>query len=406
MADNIIQFKKNETMIVPDEPVIPYIKGDGIGPEIWDAAQKVVSKCIRYTYNGKKNIQWLEIPGGEKSYKATGEYLPQESIDAIKKYSIAVKGPLATPVGGGIRSLNVHLRQTFDLYANIRPIEYIDFVPSPMKHPEKIKMVIFRENTEDVYSGIEWEAGTKEASEIISFIRKKTGKTLPKDSGIGIKPISEGNSKRLVAKAISYAIEKKLPSVTLMHKGNIMKYTEGAFRKWGYEIAKELFNKKTIIEKDLIEQYQGNCPENKIIIKDRIADMLFQDVLIKPEEYHVIAAPNLNGDYLSDALAAQVGGLGLAPGANLGYENAIFEPVHGTAPSIAGKNLANPGSLILTCAMMLDFIGWVDSAKKIRSAIQHTIKNKTVTQDLAMQMKGAKKLGCKEFADAIIANIK
>ena len=406
MDNNIIRFKKNENMIVPERPVIPYIEGDGIGPEIWDAAQKVVNKCILHTYNGEKNIQWLEITAGEKSYNATGKWLPQETLDAIKKYSIAVKGPLATPVGKGIRSLNVHLRQTFDLYANIRPIEYIDSVPSPMKHPEKIKMVIFRENTEDVYSGIEWEAGTAEAGEIIAFIRQKTGKSLPKDAGIGIKPMSEGNSKRLVAKAISYAIEKKLPSVTLMHKGNIMKYTEGAFRKWGYEVAKELFNENTITEKNLIEQFQGICPANKIIIKDRIADMLFQDVLIKPEEYHVIAAPNLNGDYLSDAVAAQVGGLGLAPGANIGYENAIFEAVHGTAPSIAGKNLANPGSLILTCAMMLDFIGWVDSAQKIRLALEHTIRKKTVTQDLAMQMKGAKKLGCKEFADAVIANIK
>jgi len=393
------------TLQVPDNPIIPFIEGDGIGRDIWRAAKMVMDRAVLAAYKGDKSISWLEVYAGEKGYQKTGSWLPPETLDTIKENVVAIKGPLTTPVGKGIRSLNVTIRQELDLYACVRPVKYIDNVPSPMKHPEKVDMVIFRENTEDVYAGIEWEAGSDEAKDVISFLKTRMGITLPDDAGIGIKPISERKSKRLVSKAILYAIENRLPSVALMHKGNIMKFTEGAFSKWGYEIAGEMFKDRTITEKELYDTYNGIRPEGKVVIKDRIADMLFQQVLLRPEEYDVIATPNLNGDYLSDALAAQIGGLGIAPGANIGDKCAVFEATHGTAPKYADQDKVNPGSLILSGAMMLDYIGWQESSKLIRTALKATVKEGIVTYDLARQIKGAKKVKCSEFAERICENI-
>ena len=392
----------NGTLKVPDFPIIPFIEGDGIGPDIWRATKMVIDSAVYAAYNDDRKISWLEVYAGEKGYKRIGEWLPEETLDVIRKYVIAIKGPLTTPVGKGIRSINVAIRQNLDLYACVRPVKYIDSVPSPMKHPEKVDMVIFRENTEDVYAGIEWEAGSDEAKSVISFLKEKMGVSLPDDAGIGIKPISEKNTKRLVVRAISYALENGFPSVTLMHKGNIMKFTEGAFRTWGYEVAKEMFGDKTITETQLYDTYNGKQPEGKVVIKDRIADMLFQQVLLRPEEYHVIATPNLNGDYISDALAAQVGGLGMAPGANIGDMCAVFEATHGTAPKYAGQDKVNPSSLILSGTMMLDYIGWKEASSLIRDALKLTIEGGRVTYDLARQIEGAKKVKCSEFARGII----
>ena len=389
---------------VPDFPILPFIEGDGIGPDIWYAARMVIERAVHRAYNNQRKISWFELYAGEKGYHKTGEWLPKETLDAVREYVVAIKGPLTTPVGKGIRSINVAIRQKLDLYACIRPVKYINAVPSPMKNPEKIDMVVFRENTEDVYAGIEWQSGSDEAESIISFLKEEMGFSLSGDTGIGIKPISEKNTKRLVTKAISYALDKSLPSVTLMHKGNIMKFTEGAFRKWGYEVAKERFKDKTITEEELFDIYNGNQPEGKVLIKDRIADMLFQQVLLRPEEYHVIATSNLNGDYISDALAAQVGGLGMAPGANIGDMCAVFEATHGTAPKYAGLDKVNPSSLILSGAMMLDYIGWKKASTLIRQALISTIKNGTVTYDLARQMEGAKEVKCSEFAKRIVEN--
>jgi len=383
--DRIIK-QSNGTQYVPDFPILPFIEGDGIGPDIWRAARMVIESAV-------------------KGYHKTGEWLPKETLDAVREYVVAIKGPLTTPVGKGIRSINVAIRQKLDLYACIRPVKYIGAVPSPMKNPEKIDMVVFRENTEDVYAGIEWQSGSDEAESIISFLKEEMGFSLSGNTGIGIKPISEKNTKRLVTKAISYALDKNLPSVTLMHKGNIMKFTEGAFRKWGYEVAKERFKDKTITEEELFDICNGNQPEGKVLIKDRIADMLFQQVLLRPEEYHVIATSNLNGDYISDALAAQVGGLGMAPGANIGDMCAVFEATHGTAPKYAGLDKVNPSSLILSGAMMLDYIGWKKASTLIRLGLISTIKNGTVTYDLARQMEGAKEVKCSEFAKRIVENI-
>lgn len=397
--------QSNGTLYVPDFPILPFIEGDGIGPDIWYAARMVIESAVHRAYNNQRKISWLEFYAGEKGYHKTGEWLPKETLDAVREYVVAIKGPLTTPVGKGIRSINVAIRQKLDLYACIRPVKYIDAVPSPMKNPEKIDMVVFRENTEDVYAGIEWQSGSDEAESIISFLKEEMGFSLSGDTGIGIKPISEKNTKRLVTKAISYALDKSLPSVTLMHKGNIMKFTEGAFRKWGYEVAKERFKDKTITEEELFDICNGNQPEGKVLIKDRIADMLFQQVLLRPEEYHVIATSNLNGDYISDALAAQVGGLGMAPGANIGDMCAVFEATHGTAPKYAGLDKVNPSSLILSGAMMLDYIGWKKASTLIRQALISTIKNGTVTYDLARQMEGAKEVKCSEFAKRIVENI-
>lgn len=393
------------TLQVPDNPVISFIEGDGIGRDVWHAAKMVMDQAVLAAYKGDKRISWLEVFAGEKGYQKTGSWLPPETLDTIKENVVAIKGPLTTPVGKGIRSLNVTIRQELDLYACVRPVKYIDNVPSPMKHPEKVDMVIFRENTEDVYAGIEWEAGSNEAKDFISFLKTRMGIILPDDAGIGIKPISRTKTRRLVSKAILYAIENRLPSVTLMHKGNIMKFTEGAFSKWGYEVAREKFKDRTITENELYDTYNGSQPEGKVVIKDRIADMLFQQVLLRPEEYSVIATPNLNGDYLSDALAAQVGGLGIAPGANIGDMCAVFEATHGTAPKYADQDKVNPGSLILSGAMLLDHIGWQESSELIRTALKATVKEGIVTYDLARQIKGAKKVKCSEFAERICENI-
>lgn len=390
---------------VPDFPVIPFIEGDGTGPDIWKASRMVMDGAVARAYKGNRGIKWLELLAGEKAYKKTGKWLPAETLKSIREHVVAIKGPMTTPVGKGIRSVNVALRQKLDLYSCVRPVKYIDPVPSPMKHPEKVDMVIFRENTEDVYAGIEWEAGSEEVAKIRFFLEKNMGIFLPKDGGIGIKSISEKNSKRLVASAIRHALETSRSSVTLMHKGNIMKFTEGAFSKWGYEVAREKFGDKTITEQELYDKYNGEKPEGKLVIKDRIADMLFQQVLLRPEEHHVIATPNLNGDYLSDALAAQVGGLGMAPGANIGDNCAVFEATHGTAPKYAGKDMVNPGSLILSGAMMFDFMGWKEAAELVRSGLQSAIKDGIVTYDLARQIEGAKKVRCSEFAIAIVERI-
>jgi len=398
------RIEKNDdgSLTVPDHPVISFIEGDGIGPDIWRAARLVLDSAVQKAYAGKRRINWLEVYAGEKSFQETGTWLSDETLDTIEKHVVAIKGPMTTPVGKGIRSLNVAIRQKLDLYACVRPVNYIDPVPSPMKHPEKIDMVVFRENTEDLYAGIEFQAGSPEADKVRNFLNNRMGTSLPDDAGLGIKPISAKNTKRLVARAITYALDTGYPTVTLMHKGNIMKFTEGAFAKWGYEVARDKFRNHTFTEKELYDDYRGKFPEGKILINDRIADMLFQQVLLRPGEYHVIATPNLNGDYLSDALAAQVGGLGMAPGANIGDRCAVFEATHGTAPKYAGLDKVNPSSLILSGAMMLDYMEWRQSADLIRQALQATIKSGTVTYDLARQIESTKEVKCSEFAQAIV----
>jgi len=404
-SENKIRKAKDGTLIVPDHPILPFIEGDGIGPDIWRAARLVIDQAVQKAFSGKRRIDWLEVLAGEKSFRTTGTGLPDETLANIETHVVAIKGPMTTPVGKGIRSLNVAIRQKLDLYTCVRPVKYIDPVPSPMRHPEEIDMVVFRENMEDLYAGIEYQAGSADAAILRSFLNQQMGTSLPDDSGLGIKSISEKNTKRLVANAIAYAIENKCASVTLMHKGNIMKFTEGAFAKWGYEIARERFRNQTFTEKELYDDYRGNFPEGKVLIKDRIADMLFQQVLLRPAEYQVIAAPNLNGDYLSDALAAQVGGLGMAPGANIGDRCAVFEATHGTAPKYAGQDKVNPSSLILSGAMMLDYMEWREASDLIRRALQATIKAGTVTYDLARQMEGASEVKCSEFAQAIVGHM-
>ncbi len=397
-----IQKSSDGSLQVPDRPIIPFIEGDGIGPDIWRATRLVIDAAVEQSYAGRRQIEWMELPVGEKGYAKTGSYLPQEALDAIQANVVAIKGPLTTPIGKGIRSLNVAIRQKLDLYACVRPVRYLETVPSPMKHPEKINMVVFRENTEDLYAGIEWASGTAEATQVADFFRSAMGVELPPQSGIGVKPISPANTKRLVASAIVHALENGFPSVTLMHKGNIMKYTEGAFAQWGYQVAQERFGDRTITEAQLYDRYDGQVPEGMVVIKDRIADMLFQQVLLRPDEYGVIATPNLNGDYLSDALAAQVGGLGMAPGANIGDTCAVFEATHGTAPKYTGLDKVNPGSLILSGAMMLDYMGWKEAGQAVRDAVQAAIKARRVTYDLARQIEGAEEVKCSEFAAAIV----
>ena len=393
---------KNGRLSVPEHVDIPFIEGDGTGPDIWHAARLVFDKAVEKAYGPDRSIAWQEVLAGEKGFNKTGEWLPDETLDAIQKHVVAIKGPLTTPVGEGIRSVNVTIRQKLDLFACVRPVSYIEPVPSPMKQPEKVDMVIFRENTEDLYAGIEWQAGTSDAEKVGQFLRTEMGANLPPGAGIGIKPISAANTKRLVASAIAYAIDNGLPSVTLMHKGNIMKFTEGAFRQWGYEVAVERFSDKVITEADVYEKHDGHPPEGMVVIKDRIADMLFQQVLLRPEEFHVIATPNLNGDYLSDALAAQVGGLGMAPGANIGDTCAVFEATHGTAPKYAGQDKVNPSSLILSGAMMFDYLEWKEAAQAIRRSLQTTIKEGMVTYDLARQISGAREVKCSVFAERIV----
>jgi len=402
---NKIEIGSDGSLQVPEVPVIPYIEGDGVGPDIWRASVRVFDAAVQKSYKGKKKVQWLEVYAGEKAFQRKGEWAPEETIEAIREYKVSIKGPLTTPVGGGIRSINVLLRQILDLYACIRPVRYIPGTPSPVKHPEKVDMVVFRENTEDVYAGIEWKEGTEEASRIRLFLEKEMGKKIREDSAIGIKPISRYGTKRLVRRAIQYALSHGRKSVTLVHKGNIMKFTEGAFRDWGYEIAREEFRDKILPESELGDRKMKNPPKGKIFLKDRIADAMFQQILLRPEDYDVLAMPNLNGDYMSDALAAQVGGLGMAPGGNIGDQAAVFEATHGTAPKYAGKDMINPGSLILSGAMMFDYLGWTEVRKKIVKALEKTVLKKIVTYDLARQLKGAKKVKCSDFASAIIENL-
>jgi len=400
-----IVINQDATLTVPDDPEIPYIEGDGIGQDITPAMIKVVDAAVDKAYGGKRKIKWIEVLAGEKAFKETGNYLPEETLKTIKECVVAIKGPLTTPVGGGFRSLNVTLRQVLDLYACVRPVRWIPGTPSPVKHPEKVNMIIFRENTEDVYAGIEFESGSKEAKRLIEFLREELKKPVREDAGISIKPISPFGSKRLVRKAIKYALEHKLPSVTLVHKGNIMKYTEGAFRNWGYEVAKEEFPEVTVAEEEIPTRFPNGVPEGVVVIKDRIADAMFQWALLRPEEYSILATPNLNGDYLSDALAAQVGGLGMAPGANIGDGYAVFEATHGSAPKYAGLDKANPSSLILSAKMMLEYIGWKEAADLIWEALAKTIQSKVVTYDLARQMEGAREVKCSEFAEEVVKNI-
>jgi isocitrate dehydrogenase len=386
---------------VPDDPIIPFIEGDGIGPDIWRAARKVFDAAVQKAFGGKRTIVWREVLAGEKAYKASGEWLPKATLDTITEHRIAIKGPLTTPVGGGIRSLNVALRQLLDLYACVRPVRYFQGVPSPMRDPSKLNVVIFRENIEDVYSGIEYKAGTPEADKVRAFLVETMGAKVREHSGIGIKPMSAFGTKRLVAKAIRYALARKRPSVTLVHKGNIMKFTEGAFRDWGYEVAREQFAAQTITEADLGSGSAGG----KVVIRDRIADSMFQQVLLRPDEYAVLATPNLNGDYLSDACAAQVGGLGMAPGANMGDGFAVFEATHGTAPKYAGQDKVNPSSVILSGVMMLEELDWGEAGDLIIRGIEGAIAAKTVTYDLARQMPGATEVKSSGFADAIIKHM-
>ncbi len=390
---------------VPDRPIVPFIEGDGIGPDIWRATRRVLDAAVEKLYGGERSIAWLEILAGEKAKEICDEWLPQESIDAVRHYRAAIKGPLTTPVGGGFRSLNVTLRQVLDLYACVRPVRYFKGVPSPVRQPAKVDMVLFRENTEDVYSGIEWEEGSAGAGELIAFLRDKLGKRVREDSGVGIKPVSVTGSKRLVRKALQHAVAQGRTDLTLVHKGNIMKYTEGAFKEWGYQVAREEFGEQTVTEQQLWDELDGKLPEGKILVKDRIADAMFQQVLLRPAEYQVIATTNLNGDYLSDALAAQVGGLGMAPGSNEGDGLALFEATHGTAPKYAGQDKVNPGSLILSGVMLLRWLGWVEAASAVEKAMERTIGEKRVTYDLERQMRGATLLKTSEFAEAIVANL-
>jgi isocitrate dehydrogenase len=450
-----IEFK-NGRFEFPENPIIPFIEGDGTGRDIWKASKLVFDAAVKKAYGGKRHIAWFEIFAGEKAFNQFKDWLPEDSVEAIRDLRVAIKGPLTTPVGGGIRSLNVALRQKLDLYACVRPVRYYQGVPSPVKHPERLNVTIFRENTEDVYAGIEWKQGTAAAKKVIDFLNneflKAKGKAIREDSGIGIKPISIFGSKRLVAMAIKSAIEKKRKVVTLVHKGNIMKYTEGAFRDWGYEVAKEQFREHIVTEREswilgnkdenpklsveenaaMVEPGLNTTPwehkdgvykevrsaietlwkthgdgkwKSKIMINDRIADSIFQQVIIRPEEYSILATPNLNGDYISDACAAQVGGLGIAPGGNIGDQHAVFEATHGTAPKYADRDMINPGSVILSGVMMLDFMGWTEAARLIEDALERTIAQKIVTYDFARQMEGAKKVKTSEFGSSIVSNM-
>ena len=397
---------ENNQLVVPDNPILGFIEGDGIGPDITNASLRVWDAAVEKAYGEQRKIHWAELFLGEKASKIyDGDYFPAETLEAIKDLKVSIKGPLTTPVGGGFRSLNVSLRQELDLYACVRPVRYYDGVPSPLKHPEDVDIVIFRENTEDVYAGIEYEAGTPENEKLAKFLREELGAKFFDGAGLGVKPISEFGTKRLVRKAIQYAIDNNRDSVTLVHKGNIMKFTEGAFRKWGYELAAEEFAGQTITEQELWDKYDGKKPDGKVIIKDRIADIMFQLLMLRPAEFDVLASPNLNGDYLSDAAAAEVGGMGIAPGANMADFIAVFEATHGTAPKYTNLNKVNPSSLMFSGAMMLEYIGWKEAANKIYEAFPKVIADKTVTYDFARLMEGATQVGTSEFADAIIAKM-
>jgi isocitrate dehydrogenase len=389
-----------ERLTVPARPIVCFIEGDGIGADLWRATRRVLDGAVERVYGGARGIEWFEVLAGEKAKEMTGEWLPEDTTAAIRAFRVALKGPLTTPVGGGIRSLNVALRQILDLYACVRPVRYYPGTPSPVWRPEAVNMVIFRENTEDVYAGIEWPAGSAEARRLIEFLAT-LGKTVRPDSGIGIKPVSETGSKRLVRKALRYALAQGRRTLTLMHKGNIMKFTEGAFKDWGYQLAREEFAAATVAEHEL-----GTTPRgDRVLINDRIADSMFQQILLRPEEYEVIATTNLNGDYISDALAAQVGGLGMAPGSNEGDGVAVFEATHGTAPKYANQDKVNPGSLMLSGVMMLRWLGWKEAADAVESGLAKTILQKRVTYDLERQMEGATLLRTSEFAGAILENL-
>jgi isocitrate dehydrogenase len=395
-----IEVREGE-LIVPARPIVPYIEGDGTGPDIWRATSRVLDAAVEKAYGGERQISWMEVYAGEKAVQETGEWLPEETLKALTEFKVGIKGPLTTPVGGGIRSLNVTLRQVLDLYACIRPVRYIPGVPSPVREPEKVDFVIFRENTEDVYAGLEWVGGGPEAERLRQFLAEEMHVEVREGSGIGIKPISPFGTKRLVAAAIRYALRRGRRSVTLVHKGNIMKYTEGAFRDWGYELARDEFGDRTVAEAELT----GDAPAGRIVVKDRIADSMFQQILLRPDEYDVLATPNLNGDYLSDAAAAQVGGLGMAPGANVGEEVAVFEATHGTAPKYANKDRINPGSLILSGIMMLEHLGWEEAARLVDRGLQGAVRQKRVTYDLERQMEGATLVSTSGFGEAIVENM-
>ncbi len=391
---------------VSDNPILAYIEGDGIGHDITTASKRIWDAAVQAAYGGQRKIAWMEIYAGEKAAKIyDGNYMPEETFDAIKEFIVAIKGPLTTPVGGGFRSLNVTLRQVLDLYACVRPVRWYKGVPSPLKEPENVNMVIFRENTEDVYTGIEYESGTPENEKLAKFLRQELGANFFEGSGIGIKPMSAFGTKRLVRKAIRYALDRGYQSVTLVHKGNIQKFTEGAFRKWGYELAKEEFSDVTITEEELWRKHNGQQPKGTVVMKDRIADIMFQHALLRPKEFGVLAAPNLNGDYLSDALAAQVGGMGIAPGANIADFVALFEATHGTAPKYTNLDKVNPGSLLFSGVMMLEYIGWDEAAQLIHKAYEKTMEQKIVTYDFARQMEGATEVKTSEFASAVIENL-
>ena len=394
----------NGQLVVPNKPIIPVIEGDGIGRDIMKVARRVVDAAVQTAYNGEKQIVWFDVYAGENAMAKYNEWLPQDTFDAIEYFRVALKGPLTTPVGGGFRSLNVTLRQVLELYACVRPVRYFQGVPAPVTHPEKMNVVIFRENTEDVYAGIEWEQGTPEVKKVIELLRTEMGVEIREDSGIGVKPISIFGTKRLARMAIQYAIDHGRRSVTFVHKGNIMKFTEGAFCAWGYELAKEEFAEQTITEDELYSDYDGKCPEGKIIVNDRIADSMLQQILTRTDEYDVIVTPNLNGDYLSDAAAAQVGGIGMAPGGNLSDEVALFEATHGTAPKYTDQDVVNPGSLILSAVMMLEHLGWQEAADLIIGGLEKTILQKRVTYDLERLMEGATKVRTSEFGAAIVEN--
>jgi len=391
---------------VPDHPIVAFIEGDGIGVDITPASLKVWDAAVEKAYGGTRKIAWMEIYCGEKAAALyEGNYMPEETFDAMREYVVGIKGPLTTPIGGGFRSLNVTLRQVLDLYACVRPVKYIPGTPSPVREPEKMNIVIYRENTEDVYSGVEWTANSEEAQSLIKIMNEQMGKNIRPDSAIGIKPVSEFGTKRLVRQAIDYALASGRSSVTIVHKGNIMKFTEGAFKTWGYELAAEEYGDVTITEDELWDKYNGQQPAGKIVIKDRIADNMLQQLLTRTSDYEVVATLNLNGDYMSDAAAAQVGGLGMAPGGNIGDGVALFEATHGTAPKYAGKDMVNPGSLILSGMMMLEYMGWTEAAALVEQGLTRTIQAKTVTYDLHRQIEGATKLSCSAFAQAIIDNM-
>ena len=397
---------REDKLVIPDHPIILWIEGDGIGYDIMTASKRIWNAAVQAAYGGQRKISWMEAYAGEKAATIyDGDYMPQETFDALREFYVGIKGPLTTPVGGGFRSLNVTLRQVLDLYACVRPVKHYAGVPSPLREPGKVDAVIVRENTEDVYAGIEDEVGTPEWEKVTGFLRDEMGAAFFEGSGIGIKPISAFGTKRLVRKAIQYALDEGRKSVTFMHKGNIMKFTEGAFRKWGYEVASEEFGDVTITEQELWDEYGGRQPQGKIVVKDRIADIMFQMMLLRPDEFDVIATSNLNGDYLSDAVAAEIGGVGIAPGANIGDYVALFEATHGTAPKYTNLDKVNPGSLLFSGVMMLRYMGWREAADRIEQAYSKTVSQKVVTYDFARQMEGATEVKTSEFASAIISNL-